>query len=316
MVRLRMSQCQGSLLQSKLSAACGTRSCHGRRRPRRWACESAVELADSFWFCWLPPRQGGSAAGRPWAESISLRNTKGRLPGTRCGRRRDAPTTSRRPNDSERFPRERGSGSGCLVVLQRAPLVVHLDPLDDVLGANHHHTFGDAEVGTHFDRMETQVAILGITVTNGLTTRLPATALIAAMQGAIRADKLMMRIGLPMRRLTASGDHDARSIARHARFGLHGRGQMHGERHRAQDSVGVVHESDELPQIGLPDEIRDAAQRRVPMTPLATLHEMDSAPEVVDNRLVVLRHPPLCRVVVLPPAITIQNRERILRSSS
>ena len=96
----------------------------------------------------------------------------------------------------------------------------------------------------------------------------------------------MVRIGFPMRRLAAAGDNHASTVFGTTGPGRDGGGQVHGERHRADDAVGMMDEPNEGPSVGLADHVDDPVQRRVPVPGFAALDELNSATEVIDNGLV------------------------------
>lgn len=102
-----------------------------------------------------------------------------------------------------------------------------------------------------------------------------------------------MGIGLPVRRLPPAGDDYGRPIPGPARLCLDCRRQMHGERHRADGAVGVVHQTDELADVRLSHQIDDSREPRMPVIGLSALHELDAAPEMIDNLLIACRVPPL-----------------------
>jgi len=70
-------------------------------------------------------------------------------------------------------------------------------------------------------------------VAERLAARLPATAVVAAFEGAHGMQILMMRISREVRWFAAPGDNDARPALRHAWRRLDGRGEM-------QDRKSVV----------------------------------------------------------------------------
>src|SRR5437899_8028470 len=74
---------------------------------------------------------------------------------------------------------------------------------------------------------------------------------------------------------------------------------MHGSRNRAQDTLCMINEPDNFPQIRLAAQIDNAAQSRMKMTKVADLHELDSVAEVVDDALKARPFPPLNRDIVL-----------------
>jgi hypothetical protein len=61
----------------------------------------------------------------------------------------------------------------------------------------------------------------------------------------------------------------------------------------------MVHQPHKFSQAGLPNEIDDPTEPRMPMTLLTTLNELDSPSKMIDYFLKTRRVPPLCRIVVL-----------------
>ena len=102
----------------------------------------------------------------------------------------------------------------------------------------------------------------------------------------------MIGVRLPMGRFTSAGNHHAWATAARTVLRFDGGGQMHGERHRADDPVGVIHETDEVARRRFPDQIDDALEAGVPVTRFAALRERDSPLKMVDHRLVRRRIPP------------------------
>ncbi len=119
----------------------------------------------------------------------------------------------------------------------------------------------------------------------------------------------MAGILLPMNRFATTGDDDAG--AQVTILGGHGRSGVHGESNRADDALGMVHEADELTQVGLADEIDDAIEWRMPVTCFTALDKLDSTFEVIYDGLVVLGWPPFSRKVVLAASNYDPERTRV-----
>ena len=73
---------------------------------------------------------------------------------------------------------------------------------------------------------------------------------------------------------------------------------MHGERHRADNAVAVIHQTDELADRGLSYQVERVVEPWVKMVSLAALNEANFAAEMIHDRLVIVRIPPFCGVVV------------------
>jgi len=102
-------------------------------------------------------------------------------------------------------------------ILQAAALKIQRNPALDLRGRDQIHAAGQASVGM---RAEMIGMIAFIAITHRPDPVLPATAMQAAGQGSVGADELVIRISFPMRRFAASGDDDARPLARQRRFCL------------------------------------------------------------------------------------------------
>src|SRR5882672_10901357 len=85
----------------------------------------------------------------------------------------------------------------------------------------------------------------------------------ATRQPADRMDELVLWIGFPTRRLPAASHHDTWSVRRGARFGLDGGGKMHDQGDRAQDTLGVINETNQLAQRGLAAQVQNSVQSRM-----------------------------------------------------
>ena len=82
--------------------------------------------------------------------------------------------------------------------------------------------------------------------------RAPATAVVAAAQGANCMNELMMGIRCPVRGLASTRDDDARPVARSARLGFDGRRQVHQQADRGDGALSVMDEPNELAKAGRP----------------------------------------------------------------
>jgi hypothetical protein len=79
----------------------------------------------------------------------------------------------------------------------------------------------------------------------------------AALQHAIGADVLMVRISLPLCRFAAARYDNTRAMSHSSRLCLDCRCQVHRECYRADNAVSVMHQLYELSQRCLPDEADD-----------------------------------------------------------
>src|SRR5262249_39742975 len=124
------------------------------------------------------------------------------------------------------------------------------------------------------------VSTLFVTVAERNDARFPASTVLAAAQGPHPVKKLVVRIGLPMRRLAPARYHHARTIDRRTGPGLDRRCQMHQQRDRAQDALRMIDEADQLSQVGLAAQIYDVSKRRMHMSGLPDLDEQDAPAEM------------------------------------
>lgn len=145
----------------------------------------------------------------------------------------------------------------------------------------------------------TKISVLAVTIPHWLTPRFPAPSIVAAGQGPVGVQKLMVRIRFPVRWFPAPGDHDARAVLGSARLGFDSRGQMHRECHGTDDTIRMVHQADKLPDVSLADKVDDVVQRRMPVVRFAALHELNSPPKVIHDLLITARVPPFCGKIKL-----------------
>src|SRR5688572_14483860 len=117
-----------------------------------------------------------------------------------------------------------------------------------------------------------------------------------------------MRISFPMRRLASAGDDHRGTSGWTIRTHWHRGGEVHQGRNATQDTLRVISEANELPQIGFAAQVHDVAQRRVIMADLADLNEKDFASEMIDDLLVAPPVPPFDGEIKL--ATGIYNPER------
>ena len=68
-------------------------------------------------------------------------------------------------------------------------------------------------------------------------------------------DKLVTCVGFPVRGFSPAGNHDAGAILGPARFHFDCRRQVHGKCYRADHAAGVVHQTDELANVGFADQV-------------------------------------------------------------
>jgi hypothetical protein len=125
---------------------------------------------------------------------------------------------------------------------------IQLDASDDVVGRNHVHAPGQPADDVHAQRLR---AIFLIAVAERHRARAPAAAVVAAAERSHGVDELVMGVGGEMRRFTAAGDDHARTIAWRARPRVDRSRQVHEQADRADHSLCVVDEPNELPKIGL-----------------------------------------------------------------
>ena len=122
------------------------------------------------------------------------------------------------------------------------------DPADDFGWSDHVHALW--QMAGH---VQTQILRLvpGIAIAERMRSVSPTAAIFAAWQRADRVDELMVRIGLPMKWLSPASDHHARAVWGKSWFGFNGRGQVHQTGHRTKNSLCMVHQPHQLPEISL-----------------------------------------------------------------
>ena len=77
---------------------------------------------------------------------------------------------------------------------------------------------------------------------------------------------------------------------------------MHGQSNRAEHAVRPVHQSNQFSQSRAPDQVDHAPQFRMPMVRITALHELDSAPKMIDNGLIRVWIPPFRGEIVFTAA--------------
>lgn len=118
----------------------------------------------------------------------------------------------------------RGLDLGRREILDRSAAEVQFDPANHLVGRDHVHAPGKI---LHDVYTELFGQIVGVAVSKRNGPGLPASAVVAAAQGADGMDELVVRVGFPMRRLAASGYHHAWPILRHPGRHFHRGGQVH-----------------------------------------------------------------------------------------
>jgi hypothetical protein len=109
----------------------------------------------------------------------------------------------------------------------------------------------------------------------------------------------VLRISFPVRRFPAPGDHHAGPATRTTHPCGHGGGQVHSERNRTDYAGGMVHQPNEVAQVGLADQVDHALQARVPVALFPALDKGNLSLEMIDDLLVTGRVPPLGREIIL-----------------
>ena len=106
-----------------------------------------------------------------------------------------------------------------------------LDGTGYIVMGNHSHAtrqHGCVFPAAGGNRVNTQVPVsVRITVAKRNGAGFPASAIIAAPERPERVQKLMVRIGLPLRRFASTGDDDAGAIQRAALAGRNSGGEVH-----------------------------------------------------------------------------------------
>lgn len=104
---------------------------------------------------------------------------------------------------------------------------------------------------------------------------------------------MVVRISLPMGRLTSASHNHAGSAASGARFCFNGRGEMHGRCDPAKNPLGMVNEANQFAQIRFASKIDYSLKLRMKMPDSADLNKLNFAAEMVDDVLIALSTPPL-----------------------
>ena len=126
-------------------------------------------------------------------------------------------------------------------------LVIEFDSPNDFLGRDHVHALRNAQLVADLDRIFADVlAVFRVAVADKLAAGFPAADLVAASQHAVGTDVLMVRVGFPMGWLASASDDDAGAAMSAAILRVDGSRQVHGERHRTEHAVGVIHQANQL----------------------------------------------------------------------
>ena len=194
-----------------------------------------------------------------------------------------------------------GEGRRGRIVVECAAFVVEVDGVDDTGGGDNRHTLPDLRFVARGYGVGAEVKVGGVAVADGLAPSFPAAAVGAAVERPDGVKELVTGIGFPVRRFASAGNHHAGSERRRIGARRDSRGQVHGQRDRAEHAIRVVNQADELAERRASDEVGDTSEGGVKVIAAAALDEMDPAFEVVYDRLVVRRAPPLGSEVVLAP---------------
>ena len=124
-------------------------------------------------------------------------------------------------------------------ILHRSSVEVRRDPSDDFVGGNHVHAPREAPDGVHAQCFR---SIFFVAVPEWDGAGFPAAAIVATSERSNGVDDLMVRVCVPVRRLTSSRDNDGGPVLRHAFFRRHRRREMHEQAHRREYALRVVDE--------------------------------------------------------------------------
>ncbi len=184
-----------------------------------------------------------------------------------------------------------GRGPGLVVgeIPHGAAVEVGLDSPDDIPCGDEVHAAREIAGGD----VEAQLirAIAFVAIAEWADAGAPAAAL-GAGELSHGVDELVGGVGLPVRGFAASGDDDAGTVVAAGILAGDGGGEVHEAGHAAERALGVVHQPDQLPQIGLSTQINDPVERRVVVLQFTHLDELDAVAEVVDHLLMAIFRPP------------------------
>src|SRR5437762_11305935 len=117
-----------------------------------------------------------------------------------------------------------------------------------------------------------------------------------------------MRVGLPMRWLSPSRYHYARSVLWHLILRLHSRCEVHDETYRTEHTGRVEHQSYELSKISFAPQVDDSIEWWMMMMKFSDLYKEQCVGESVDDLLIACRFPPLDCVIELPTGVHYPKR--------
>src|SRR5436309_2266260 len=104
---------------------------------------------------------------------------------------------------------------------------------------------------------------------------LPTSTTGAAGQSAVGMNELLVRVGLPVRRLTATRDDHARTVRWLASFGFHSCRQMHQTGHRAEHALGVIDQTYQFAERRLTTQVNYTVQPGMMVPLLANLDKLN-----------------------------------------
>lgn len=168
-------------------------------------------------------------------------------------------------------------------ITANATLEIQFDPPDHFLGGDHVQAMRQRSDDIRAQILR-PVLLVAIAEWNG--AGFPAAAVVAAGQCAVGVKVLMMRIHLPLHWLAPSGHDHTGAILGMAAFDFHGGREVHGEGHRAEHSLRMIHQPHKLPGVRLPAQIGHALERGIVMALLAYLYELDFIPEMIHYLLI------------------------------
>jgi len=189
-------------------------------------------------------------------------------------------------------------GCGLLVVRQRlenAPSVVGFNATNDFVGCDQvHATWQPA-----YDIDTKAVALITFfAVPQRLCAIFPTGSLGATGEGSVEMNELVTRIGFPVGRLSPAGDYNAGPDSGLPGFSLNCGRQMHQGGDRTKHSLGVIDQTNELSERGVPAQIDHPFQLGVMMPALTYLDKLDFPSKMVHDRLVTSRFPPFYGYII------------------
>lgn len=110
----------------------------------------------------------------------------------------------------------------------------------------------------------------------------------------------MVWICFPLGRLAATCDDYTRAVLGTTGLGRHRRRKVHRKGNRANDTIGVIHQANELTNIGFAAQVQYVIQTRMVMAHLTDLYKLHARRKALDDLLPAIPRPNLGGKIAFP----------------